>query len=175
MEDNSVEKNIYTGGLNLIKKLNLFTALQALWLLEIYYLGINSIFSFVLSSDQDFIKQIPEIVLEYNKAILTYFEDYSELIMFISIAVFTCGIAYAFISILPIFGKYILINTYSGYGISCGGWLFTIYGTYELYLRLGIGVLLTPVIVFMILEAIKRIMKYAEDKTGIKFPEMFTR
>lgn len=169
MEDNTVEKNIYKGGSSLLKKLNLFTAFHAIWLIEMYYLGINALFNGAIRLDQDVSKKVPAIVLKYNDVILSYFIEYSEFVGLVAVAAFMCGISIAFIKFLPMFNKYKLIDMYSDYGIYCGLWLAIIYGTYRLYLGLGIGFLASPIIVFIAIEIIKKMNEYIEEKTGISF------
>lgn len=175
MEDKTIEKNIYDGGVNLLNKLNLFTALHALWLLELYYLGANAIYNSIIAEDQSYIKKMPEIVLKYNDVILAYFNEYNEFIKMVACTVFICGFSYAFITLLPVFKNIKIIKTYASYGVICAFWLITIHATYNLYLWLGVGVLLAPIIVFITVEIVKKILMFVEEKTGIKFPEMLTR
>lgn len=169
MEDNSVEKGICQRGLKLIERLNLYTALYAVWIFEMYYLGVNAIFKFALYLEKDYIKKIPSIVLEYNDVIMTYCSGYSDLILGIAISMLICGGLYVFVMFIPIVNKYELIRRYSTYGVECGIWLFIIYGTFILYSIFKIGFLVTPFLIYLLSELLKKLGKYIEEKTGITF------
>lgn len=169
MQDDTIESNIYKSGAKLFDKLNLFTIFHAVWLIEMYYLGINVLFNEAMRLDQEISKKVPVIVLQYNEVILSYFTGYNEFVVMISAAIFICGITIFFVKYIPMVGKYKLIDMYSGYGITCSFWLAIIYGTYKLYINIKLKFLFTPILVFVILELVKKIGKYIEEKTGITF------
>lgn len=146
-------------GEEVIKKLNLYTILQALWLTEMYYLGVNSVYN--IANERIIINKIkvPSLILKYNDLILNYFKDFSDFVMFLSIALFICGLSIIFIRFIPKLSDYNLLYCYSDYGFTSGMWLFLIYGTYELYSFIGIFFLITPILVFGVTELFKKMSK----------------
>lgn len=169
MENGDIEKNIYQSGTNLLQKLNLFTIFHAVWLIEMYYLGVNTLFNYAIYLDPGVPKKIPIIVLKYNEVILAYFTEYYEFVYLVALGVFICGICIAIVKVLPVFGKYRLIKMYSDYGVYSGLWLFIIFVTYKMYIAFKIGFLFSPMLVFIFVELLKKFNNYLEEKTGITF------
>lgn len=169
MNDDEIEKNIFKSGTKLFDKLDLFTVFHAAWLIEMYYLGVNSLVNVFISHDPNTVQLIPKIVSEYNETILNYFKNYSGFVFMMALAIFVCGAANFWVKFIPFFDKYKLISIYAGYGITCGIWMFVIYITYILYISISIGFLMTPILMFFIVEMLRKLGGIIEEKTGITF------
>lgn len=78
------------------KAVNAYTALQYIWLIELYYLGLNvmmgkegiliKLFG-IPKTGKDSIS-IPEVVLEWNAVILDTMQTYSSVICLLAISLF---------------------------------------------------------------------------------------
>ena len=167
MDEEEDVKNICKTGVKLIERLNLFTIFHAVWLIEMYYLGVNVLFKNALLIGIDYKVYTPDFILEYNDMVMEYFHNYYRFAGGVALAIFLCGMANTPIQQVPFFKKYKLIRKYSDYGITCGIWLGIIYETYKLYQHIGIGFLFTPILVFLVVEIMKKFGEYIEEKTGI--------
>ena len=69
---NSMEKYLKSGA----KKLNLYTILQVMWILELYYLGANAIYEFLVVNPQIkeqfnfYTVELPKEIEMYNNIIM---------------------------------------------------------------------------------------------------------
>ncbi len=144
-------KNVVSGG---IKNLNLFTILQVAWLIELYYLGANSILEFVTNNSGGINIKVPTEIEEYNTLILGYFKEWSMFILFLIISMFICGISFLFLTAIPKLKNYNIIRVYSSYGLYAAGWLGLIFFTYYLYNNIGI--------LFIFIEELKKKIKKYE-------------
>ena len=161
------------------KKLNLYTILQVMWMIELYYLGTNAIYEFLVENpkiNKDFniaTIYLPKEIETYNNLIKEYFSSWSSFVIFFAIAMIICGICFAFIRLIPVLGDYRLIYSYSSYGIVVGGWLILIYCTYYLYLNIGILFMTLPIFISMGVIAIENLKKYLKRSPIIKLIEAF--
>lgn len=159
MSDGLVDENLNKISEEILKKLNLYTILQVIWLIEMYYLGINSIYGILVKSNTAYQFKIPSLILKYNELVLKYFNEFSDFILFLSVALLICGFSIIFIRFIPKLSDYNLLYQYSGYGFTAGIWLLLIYATYKLYASISIFFLVTPILVLGITELFKRIDK----------------
>lgn len=166
MSENEIKKNISQSGANLIGKLNLHTIFHALWLIELYYLGINSLLNIVLNYDFTFIEIVPNEVQQYNSIIMSYFEQYIYFIIFSAVGLLLCGTAFVFISRIPLLCNYQLIRDYSSYGVTSGLWLLALCTTYQLYKDIKLGVLFAPIIIYLFIELIRWLRKLIDRILG---------
>lgn len=167
MNESALQEDLTNVGKVLFKKLNLYTILQVAWLIELYYLGINSIYNLARKYNIIPERKIPSLALEYNKIILGYFNDWSYFIIFIAITISICGLSILFVRFIPKISEYNLLYWYSSYGVTLGGWLILIFFTYKLYLYTNISFMLTPILAFMLLEVCKFLLKIVKEKLNI--------
>lgn len=149
-----------------IKKLNLHTIFQVIWMLELYYLGANSIYEFATNNIEikkllnNHIIALPKEIEMYNNIIKDYFASWSGFVIFFAIAMIFCGLCFGFIRIIPRLSDYMLIYRYSVYGIEAGGWLICIYVTYLAYLKFSVFFILIPMFVSIGIMAIEKLKEY---------------
>ena len=172
---NSSMKKYFKNG---AKKLNLYTMLQVMWILELYYLGANEIYEFLVENPQ-IIKGfnidticLPKEIAIYNNLIKEYFSSWSSFVIFFAIAMIICGVCFTFIRLIPVLRDYRLIYVYSSYGAVVGTWLILIYFTYYLYLKIGIIFMIIPIFISMGLIAIEKLKKYLKRSPIINLIEV---
>lgn len=117
--DEMIKKNIHSFGDKLLESLNFFTIWQAVFLIEMYYLSINSIYNVVSGSAENSL-EIPVSIIEYNQIILKYLANYEGIISYMAFNMFVCGVCMHFLKHIPKIRGYRLVITYSDYGIRCG-------------------------------------------------------
>lgn len=172
---NSMEKYLKSGA----KKLNLYTILQVMWILELYYLGANAIYEFLVVNPQIkeqfnfYTVELPKEIEMYNNIIKEYFSSWSSFIIFFAVAMIICGVFFTFIRLIPRLGDYRLIYRYSSYGMVAGWWLILIYLTYYLYLNIGIFFMTLPMVISMGIMVIDRFKKYLKGSPIIELIEVF--
>lgn len=142
---------------NTIKGLNIFTVFQVIWLIEIYYLGLNSLLNNETIKQAFQITKLPVLAEQYNNVILGYFNEWNNFVLILSAGVFICGFVFSVIKTIPWLSDYNIIYMYCSQGGYIGGWLFLIYLSYIAYLKLGILYLLIPIIIAIITAMINKI------------------
>ncbi|SHO53456.1 hypothetical protein [Anaerocolumna xylanovorans] len=148
---------------NTLGKLNEYTILQVLWIIEIYYLSANSISRLLMLSD-DII--IPNNILEYNNHILKLFHLYNGTVLYMAIVFICCGLAFVLIKGIDILTRYELIYRYCTYGISLGIWLLLMYCSYYVYKILGPAFLLSTLFVYVLSEVFKLVRRNIRKALG---------
>lgn len=147
---------------------NVFTVLQVSWMIELYYLGLNSVihfFEFLINHNATgFNIPISPLIIEYNTIVLKYFSDYSMTVIIICIALFVCAFSFSFVKYIPILSDYNLLLQYVDYGFYCSGWLFLIWFTYKLFCINFAIYLLAPPIISLLAWASKKGIAKLEDK-----------
>lgn len=118
----------------IIEKFNVFKTVQLVFILELYYLGMNSLFNVAIN--KGIVVKIPSIVIKYNNLVLNYFKEWNGFVLLLSIGLIICGVFFCFLNIIPIIKNYIIIIQYSSSGIFIGLWLLFICFTYMAYLYL---------------------------------------
>lgn len=161
MEKLKIEDGVMDTGKELVKNtlkgLNIFTVFQVAWLIEIYYLGLNSLLNNEIIRQAFPIMKLPVLAEQYNNMILGYFKEWNNFVMLLSVGVFICGFAFSLIKAIPGISDYNIIYMYSSQGGYIGGWLFLIYLSYIAYLNLGVFCLLIPAIMTAINDIIEKI------------------
>lgn len=144
-------------GINILKKLNMFTVFQVGWLIEIYYLGLNALLNSEVAKEMfpDF--ELPYIAEKYNSLILDYFSKWENFIFVLAIGMFVCGFTFCILKAIPGISNYNIINMYSEYGGYAGAWLMLIYASYWLYSKLGALSLFVPMVIYLIIEGLKKL------------------
>ncbi|MBY6836266.1 hypothetical protein [Clostridium botulinum] len=142
---------------NTIKGLNIFTVFHVVWLIEIYYLGLNSLLNNETIKQAFEIVKLPVLVERYNNLILGYFKEWNYFIFLLSAGLFICGFAFSFIKTIPGLSYYNIIYRYCSQGGYISGWLFLIYLSYIAYLNLGTLCLLIPMLIAIFNEVVKKI------------------
>ena len=122
----------------IIEKLNIYNLLQVIWLIEIYYLVINSInekVQEILRSDQTLPKldYVPSQVRQYNAMILNYMDKWNEFILFLSIVLIFSALIISFVKGITRLSDYKIIKSHCDYGLYSGVWLMLIYFTYRIF------------------------------------------
>lgn len=144
-------------------KLNEYTFLQVLWMIEIYYLGVNSIFRlFSLSEDI----ALPDKIMEYNNRILQTFDEYYGFVLYLAVALILCGCCFVFIKGIDIISKYELIYRYSVYGATLGAWLLLMYYSYFLFKYIWYAYIFAPLLACILSEVCKFVKKCIKKSLG---------
>lgn len=155
-------ETIINGIKSVAEKLNLFTVLQATWLVEFYLLSVLSIKDLLINISVDEIQE-PEVLTFYLDKIILWISEYEMYIFYIVIALFFTGMIGALVSRIPLLGQHMLIVKYADYGLYAGIWLFLIAGTYWLFMKIKIWTLLMFIIIWGLFELLKR---FEEKITG---------
>lgn len=155
-----MEEKVVAGIKGILEKTNLFIILQILWLIEIYYLGINVALN-ILKNLMGLNFEIPIKIIDYNNRILAYLNDYKPLIFALSMAFLMCGLFGVFIRHISFISKYKLINMYADFGIYCGTWLLFIYYTYCAYEFSGNWFIVIPAFIWVMIEIKEKIKEKA--------------
>jgi len=158
-----MEEKVVSGIKGILEKINLFIALQILWLIELYYLGINVALN-ILKNLMGLNFEIPIQIIGYNNNILGYLNNYKSLGFALAIAFFICGFFGEFIRNISVLSKYKLINMYADFGIYCGTWLLLIYYTYCVYEFSRNWFIVIPVIIWGIIEIKEKVVRWLNDK-----------
>lgn len=158
-----MEEKVAISVKSIIEKLNLFTLLQVIWLIEIYYLGINVSIN-ILGGLKVFDFKIPAQVIYYNEKILGYLDNYKSLVSVLVVAFFMCGVAGVFVRRIEILSKNKLINIYADFGVYCGIWLAIIWATYSAYEVTGYYFLTLPAIIWGIFEIKEKAIEWLNNK-----------
>lgn len=146
------------------KKFNIFKIVQFIWLLELYFLGLNAIKNFVMSFNIKF-NFGGTIILKYNSVALNYFKEYASIVGFISISLIIVGGLNATIKEVNILKDYKFMVNYCDIGIYLGGWLLMIYATYKVYqINYLLVICIFPIIVGLKFGANKIIELYKNSK-----------
>ncbi len=150
-------ENIINGIKSVAEKLNLFTLLQAVWLVEFYLLSVLSIIAFLMNLGGGEIKE-PQLFI-YVDEINIWISEYGMFIFYIVIALIFTGVIGALVSRIPLLGQYMLIVKYADYGLYAGAWLLFIAGTYWLYMKLKVCALLIFIAIWALFELLKRFVE----------------
>lgn len=120
---------------DILNKPDIYAIFQIFWLLEVYYLMVNSIVNIIaiIQKDNSIVSSIPKTVEIYNNLILKYFEEWSSFISYLALILFLSGFILSFVKIIPIISNYNLIRVNCEWGIYSGLWLILIYYTYEIF------------------------------------------
>lgn len=121
-----------------LSKNNVFIVFQALFLIELYWLGLNC-----LIGDLDL-----GLISYYNNKLLKFFNDNFGLIIIIGGALVICGLAFTFIKLGKFLKWYKLFDLYCDVGISIGGWSIAIGSAYYIYLKCSFAILILPIIIW---------------------------
>lgn len=148
---------------NTLKGLNIFTIFHVVWLIEIYYLGLNSLLNNGVIKKELQIIDLPVLAEQYNNIILRYFKEWNSFIFLLAVGLLICGFAFSLIKIIPGISDYIIIYRYCSIGGYISGWLFLIYFSYIAYLNLGVFCLLIPAI----MAGINGIIEKIKDKLNV--------
>ncbi|GAV24217.1 hypothetical protein ciss_01500 [Carboxydothermus islandicus] len=123
---------------NFVSKLNEYTLLQLLWVIAIYYFVLNSIFDFVIKIDNTaFTQSNLDRILEYNKTILNFLQDYEIAWIDLTVLTFLASMIVVLVA-YTLFKDYIFIRIFSIYGGVVSMWSLIIYATYKLYIFFGL-------------------------------------
>lgn len=155
-----------------IKNINLFTVFQVIWVIEVYYLMINSLLNLMrflqTSTLYNILNEIPDKALEYNNLIIQYFDEWSFFAILLGIACFISGGIIGGIKYLPKIGDYTIIKVYADYGLYSGGWLLLIGSTYLLYNLNSkiffLSFILMMIVVITLSKVIKDMREWLNDK-----------
>lgn len=118
--NDEVEQRVLGGGMSVVKKLNPFIVLQVLWIIEIYYLGLNAIMNSQILKEIIPGFKLPSLVQQYNCLILNWFNEWEEFVLFLAIGMLICGFMFAIIRGIPSMSQYKIINSYCVYGVDAG-------------------------------------------------------
>lgn len=154
-----MENCLKKAGEELIKKLNLFKIVQTIFVIELYYLGVNSLLNLPM------VKSIlvPVEIYKYNNIILGYFKEWNGIIGLIAVGLIIYGFAVIFLNFTPILKKYEIIQVYGDSGIFIGGWLILICITYKAYLYLNVWFILYVPLLWIVLNGIRKLLKYINN------------
>lgn len=92
---------------------------------------------------------LPKSVIEYNQIILEYLSEYNTFALYLSVSIFACGICMEFLTALPILSRYRLVQSYAGYGLRCGLWIFLIWAIYKIYTYSRVIFMFSPILAFL--------------------------
>jgi hypothetical protein len=137
------------------KGVNAYTGLQFLWIIELYYLGINVFIGYkdcISSMLKTFLGceitfPIPEQIQYYNSALLKILSLYSKTFAALGIVLIVLGLSFRFFS-------YSFLEDYknvrhTSYGLYAGEWFLIIYGTYIVFHNfLIIYIFFAPIVSF---------------------------
>ncbi len=155
------ENKIIKWSEEIIKKFDIFVAVQLALILEVYYLGINSLLNIAINVEIPI--NIPSMVSRYNNLIFNYFKEWNSFVLLLSIGLVICGICFGSLNKMPILKNYKIIIRYGDSGFYIGAWMFLIYITYILYLRLNYFFILCVPLICLILNGIKRLLQYIKE------------
>lgn len=145
----------------MIEKFNVFKTVQLVFILELYYLGMNSLLNIAIN--EGIAVNIPSVVTRYNNLVLNYFKEWNGFVLLLSIGLIICGVFLNFLNITPIIKHYMIIIQYSSSGIFIGLWLLFIYFTYIAYLYLDYFFILYIPLMCGISNGIKILLKYINE------------
>ncbi|KNZ68289.1 hypothetical protein Tfer_3156 [Thermincola ferriacetica] len=163
-----IEKKLIKSLIKSVKMLNLFTVPQAIWLIELYYLMLNSFLLFLksISGLDNIISHFPKQIFHFNSLILGYFQDWSSFVFFLSVGLFLSGIIISMVTTFPYISNYKMVIIYSGYGVTASIWLFLIWLTYKVF---NYSYTLYPLIIiflFYLFLARDQMLKIIKKKFG---------
>lgn len=153
------------------KGVNVYHLLHYVWLIEIYYLILNSLSIFIIQVPE--IKEladiIPPIINKYNGIIMNSLQSWSPFILLLSVGLF---VASFFVSM----SKHILFTKNSGVifyhadaGLFFSKWLFIIALTYYVYTWTGKFLPLIMIILVLLTQGLKKFLSILETKYDITF------
>ncbi|MED4634996.1 hypothetical protein P9443_19170 [Peribacillus frigoritolerans] len=144
---------------NQLRRLNLYVLPQYLWLILLYYLMINS-FIILFENIEDFrifIKNIPEVFLNYNNIVMRYIDMWVPFLIFLGFILILSGVIIKTIQVLPYIENF-QITIHGPFGIYLGIWMLIISCTYKSYIILGSWFLLLLPAIYCIAEVIKKLI-----------------
>lgn len=156
----NIAKELINSFTDSLKKLNLYTVLQAAFIIELYYLLFNSLSShlseFFYSEGLDLYSRLPEAVLIQNEFILSTLNIWMPFVLLMAINFFIAGICVSLINLIPELFKYELIRKYSSYGIYASVWLGLIWLTFYMFEKTGKFFIIFFLAIFLIGAIVKK-------------------
>jgi hypothetical protein len=154
-----------------LKLLNPYILPQMIWLVELYYLLLNSIYNLGLKLLPEVIPtlHIPKEITKYNTLILNYFDDWHNFSILLGVGFLLAGFIMWFVTHLPIVGDYRKIFSNATYGLHVFHWFLLIGITYKLYIILKLFFPLVPVICLILSQLIISLIDFVK----FKFDELF--
>lgn len=127
-----------------LKKLNLYILPQFIWLIELYYLLLNSLIQIVDKTKfyaefnlKPISHYIPEVVAEKNLLIMKYLNEWNTFIFLFSFGMLICGILLTLLRGISVVKNYNIIFRHSSYGMDVFLWIFLIAVTFWFYEKLN--------------------------------------
>lgn len=158
-----------------IRLFNIYTLPQVAWIIELYYLMLNSLLvnASALGIKEVSIYSFPPQVNEYNLLIHQYLMQWAVFIQFLALGLLVSGFIISLVRAIPVLSDYKVISIYSKYGITSCMWFFLLGFTYNLY---SYSPRLFPVSIFLVIffivslkSVVKIIIEKIEKVLGIEF------
>lgn len=135
-------------------KVDLFFIPEFLWVMLLYYLGLNAILNseFInnliveLTEFSELNELIPSVILDYNNLIMNIISEWIHFIILLTVGMFICGILLGFLPYVK-WLKSKTINKYAAYGLYFSKWGYLTIVVYYTYTWFGLWYLF--IILFM--------------------------
>ncbi|EOU1698120.1 hypothetical protein LTX13_002361 [Clostridium perfringens] len=132
-----------------LSKSSIFIVFQTLFLIELYWLGMNALIGYLDLG----------VISNYNNMLLKFFNQNFYLIIIIGGSLCFCGIAFTVIKLGKVLKYYKIFNLYCDAGIIIGIWSIAIGLTYYIYLKCHFAILILPIVIWGIEKILFNLMK----------------
>lgn len=151
-----------------IKLLNPFTLPQLIWMVELYYLMLNSLLLIIEKEPniKTIISGFPKEFFMYNKLINQYLLEWSTPVAFLGVGLLFSGIIISMVNKFPYVSDFKIVNTYSNYGVSACVWMILIWLTYRLFLLFSAWFPIVIVVLFYIFIVWEQAKEGIQNKLG---------
>lgn len=155
-----------------IKKLNLFTFPQIIWITELYYLMINSIKDVIIllaSDSSELYSFMPNEVEMYNNLVLQYMEHWMPMVIFLAVSMLISSAIICLARFVPYISSYKSIWTYTSYGFDVFIWLLLISTSFYLYTWLKVWFPVVVFFTFVIIIYLEQLVYHIKSKLESKY------
>jgi hypothetical protein len=177
MQEKDIVKTLDSYFSNKLKKINLYQIPQFIWLIELYYLMSNAFIKILDNINimhkiglNSVVTYLPNIVVKYNELVLQYLFEWSNFILFISLALLFSGLIITLLRETASFQNFGIIWEHCSYGLDVYFWFLFIALTYYTFNTLEAWFPTFIVVLFIGSKIWSFLRQRLEDK-GILYPK----
>lgn len=148
------------------KNFNIFKIVQFIWIVELYFLGLNAVKDVVLNFNIKY-NLGEKIILNYDRLVFNYFREYNTILIFIAGSLIIVGFFNMCIREINILRDYRFIVDYCDIGMYLGGWLMLICFTYLIYMWFNWMFIFLFFVIYLFKSIITKIMFQFKNKMNI--------
>lgn len=153
------------------KGINLYHLLHYVWLIELYFLMLNSLSLFITPflEQNEITELIPSIIHKYNADTITLLQLWSPFILFMGVGMFVSSIFVSMSKYIPFTKNSGVVLSHADAGIFFSKWLLIIALTYYVYTWTGEFLPLVMILLVLLTQAFNKIRELLESRYDITF------